>query len=82
MDANLLSQLINMGLALFLVMGGALFFALRVYPDWTVRDAEQRSRHYETDMKSFETDNLMSQAILALSSAVARCPFQQPPGND
>jgi len=82
MDANLLSQLINMGLALFLVMGGALFFVYRLYPDWVIRDAKQTERHYETDLKSFETDNLMSQAILALSSAVARCPFQQPPNND
>jgi len=76
MPADLIIQLVNSGVAVFLVVGGALFVASKVYPDWVARDSLQTERHYSTDMKSFETEALMSQAILALASAVARCPFQ------
>jgi len=77
MDAALLTQLINSGISVFLVIGGAIFVATKVYPDWVARDTLQTQRHYETDLKSLQTESLMSEAILALSVAVAGCRFQR-----
>ena len=63
MDETLISELLSNGILVFLVAGGALFFAWRVWPYMVERDTEERLRKHEQSIRSMDIETCMATAL-------------------
>jgi hypothetical protein len=60
-------SLVSQGTAIFLVVGGAVFIAWRVWPWWCARDSEERQRRHELllSQQSIDQSNAVTLAAIA-----------------